>query len=294
MLRHLLTALCALLFISCADAGDRLETEIQDLLRDRKMTVGVAVVMDGEPVAVVNNDAQYPLMSVFKFHQAVAVAHRMEELGLPLSHTLHIRKEEFEAATYSPLRDSFSQRDIDITVGDLLRYSVQYSDNHACDLLFRHIIGVEESDAYLRSLGIGEFALSANEQQMREEVTRCYDNRSAPLSAATLLDRFIRREIVAEPYFSFIADCMYSSTTGNSRLKRPFLGTDIRIGDKTGTGINPASGAFIAVNDIGFVTLPDGRIYSIALLIRDSRETLADTEEVIASISEKVYRAMSE
>lgn len=294
MLRHLLTALCALLFISCADAGDHLEAEIRDLLRDRKMTVGVAVVMDGEPVAVVNNDAQYPLMSVFKFHQAVAVAHRMEELGLPLSHPLHICKEEFEAPTYSPLRDSFSQRDIDITVGDLLRYSVQYSDNHACDLLFRHIIGVEESDAYLRSLGIGEFALSANEQQMREEVTRCYDNRSTPLSAATLLDRFIRREIVAEPYFSFIADCMYSSTTGNSRLKRPFLGTDIRIGDKTGTGINPASGAFIAVNDIGFVTLPDGHIYSIALLIRNSRETLADTEEVIASISEKVYRAMSE
>jgi len=43
--------------------------------------VGIAVVVDGEDTVTVNNDDKYPLMSVFKLHQAVALCHELEGQG---------------------------------------------------------------------------------------------------------------------------------------------------------------------------------------------------------------------
>ncbi len=293
MILRLIIVFSALLTAACRPSSDRLmEQEINTLLRGRAMKVGVAVLLDGRPVAVVNN-GRYPMMSVFKFHQAVAVAHSMAQRQLPLTHTLHIGRKELQAPTYSPLRDSLPDRDFDITVGSLLRYSVQYSDNHACDLLFRHLLSTEECRTTLCDMGLRHFDITATEEEMRQSPQTCHANWSTPLSAATLLDIFLRRQADGDPRFTFIADCMTSATTGNARLKRPFLNTAIRIGDKTGTGGRNERGELLAVNDIGFVTLPDGRHYTIAVFISNSRETPEATEEVIAALSEKVYTLLA-
>ena len=45
----------------------------------------------------------------------------------------------------------------------------------------------------------------------------------------------------------------------------------------------------IADNDIGFVRLPDGREYSIAVFVMDSREDDRTNAAVIARISRLVY-----
>ncbi|MFR6429750.1 MAG: class A beta-lactamase, partial [Parabacteroides merdae] len=42
-------------------------------------------------------------------------------------------------------------------------------------------------------------------------------------------------------------------------------------------------------NDIGFVLLPDGRTYSIAVFVKDSEESFAENSKIIADISRIVY-----
>ena len=45
----------------------------------------------------------------------------------------------------------------------------------------------------------------------------------------------------------------------------------------------------IGCNDIGFVLLPDGRTYSIAVFVKDSEENSQANSKIIADISRIVY-----
>lgn len=81
------------------------------------------------------------MMSVFKFHQALAVADFLDRNGLPLSTPLPIWESDLLPDTYSPLRDAYPQGGIEMSIGELLVYTLQLSDNNACDLLFRYIGG---------------------------------------------------------------------------------------------------------------------------------------------------------
>ena len=62
-----------------------------------------------------------------------------------------------------------------------------------------------------------------------------------------------------------------------------------RIGHKTGTSDRNVQGELIGINDVGFILLPDGKRYTIAVLVKDSTESMADTEKIIANISGIVY-----
>ena len=270
----------------------RLEQEIMAVTSRNDAQVGVAVIVDGRDTLTVGNGVRYPMMSVFKFHQAMAVADMMRRCSIPLGHELHVSRQDLKPDTYSPLRDRFPDGEIDISVGELLRYTLQLSDNNACDILFRNIAGVEETDRYIRSLGINDFAISATEDDMHKDLQLCYSNWSSPLDAAKLLEVFVAG-MEEDGYLSFISRLMEECSTGRDRLAKPLSGTGAAIGHKTGTGDCNSEGRIIGINDIGYVFLPDGRRYSIAVFVRDSGESPSDTARIIADISEAVYNAVS-
>ena len=83
---------------------------------------------------------------------------------------------------------------------------------------------------------------------------------------------------------------MVESQTGKDRLVAPLLDKKVTVGHKTGTGDLNAKGQQIGCNDIGFVLLPDGRIYSIAVFVKDSEENSQANSQIIADISRIVYK----
>lgn len=271
-----------------------LETRLLNTVSGKRAQIGIAVVINGTDTVTVNNDIRYPMMSVFKFHQALAVADYMERRGLPLSTAIRIGREDLRENTHSPLRDAYPQGEREITVGELLVYTLQHSDNNACDILFDRTAGTDATDAYIRSLGIEGFAISANENDMHADPRRCYDNWTTPLDAVRLLEIFTTRPILSDEYRSFVTDLMTGCLTGTDRLARPLLGTEAVIGHKTGTGDRNERGEIIGLNDIGFVTLPDGQRYTIAVFVRDSGHTDTETAGIIADISKAVYEYVTE
>ena len=50
----------------------------------------------------------------------------------------------------------------------------------------------------------------------------------------------------------------------------------------------------LVVNDIGFVLLPDGRTYSIAVFVKDSEENSQVNNKIIADISRIVYEYVTQ
>ena len=261
----------------------QLETQLKEAIKGKKAEIGIAVIIDGKDTVTVNNDIHYPLMSVFKFHQALALADYMGKQKQSLETRLPIKKSDLKPDTYSPLRDKYPQGGIEMSIADLLKYTLQQSDNNACDILFDYQGGPDAVNKYIHSLGIRECAIAGTETAMHEDLNLCYENWTTPLAAAELVEIFRKKPLFPKVYKDFIFQ------TGQDRLVAPLLDKKVTVGHKTGTGDLNAKGQQIGCNDIGFVLLPGGRTYSIAVFVKDSEENNQANSKIIANISRIVY-----
>lgn len=286
LLLSLLSLIPVLLF---AGNDNPLSTKLKKAIKGKKAEIGIAVIINGKDTITVNNDIHYPLMSVFKFHQALGLADYMNKRNLSLDTQLPIAKADLKTDTYSPLRDKYPDGGIDMSIANLLKYTLQQSDNNACDILFQYQGGPEQVDNYIHSLGIRNCEIKFTENDMHQDTNRSYDNRTTPLAAAELLEVFLRKPLFAGKYKEFIYQTMVECETGKDRLSAPLLDKGVIIGHKTGTGDRNAKGQQIAVNDIGFVLLPDQHSYSIAVFVKDSEEDNRTNSHIIAEISKIVY-----
>lgn len=302
-----------------------MHTALEDYVRTHDADIGIAVINDRGDTVCVNNGRRYPMNSVMKLFQAMAVADKMQRRGHRLDSMITVSRNEMEEDTYSPMRDRYPKGDFRISIADLLKYSLQLSDNNACDILFRHVVGIPETDRYIRSLGISGFVISASEADMHADTSLVNSNWTHPLAAAMLINRlftspvfdccsnvydrckngfgcckkelsdceknhdYIRTEN-ANIYQRFLTETLNGCTTGENRLAKPLLPTNAVIGHKTGTGFSSADGRPQGINDVGFVRLPNGRSYSIAVFVKSSRYNMEETERLIAEVSEIVWR----
>lgn len=294
-MRRIVASVLSVLFLCCiTSCGQRdLASDINEVLAGYDACVGVAVIMDDSDTMTVNGGCRYPLMSVFKFHQALAVCHQLSLSGISLDSLIHVVPSDLRADTYSPLRDNAVTDDFSISVAELLRYTLQLSDNNACDILFDRVVGVRETDAFIRTLGVAGFAISANEEDMHADQGRCYDNWSSPLAVCELVNKFRAGDVLPDEYHRFVYTALTECETGKDRLALPLACEGVVLGHKTGTSDLDGDGRIIAVNDVGFVELPDGRHYSIAVLVMQSSESMERTAGIIAEVSATVYDYMT-
>lgn len=109
--------------LAAAAQGDDLSYRLKKVIKDKKAEIGIAVILDAQDTVTVNNDDRYPLMSVFKFHQALAVADYLDRNGLTPDTEIFIPEEELVPDTYSPLRKEFPEGEISLSVSRLLEYT---------------------------------------------------------------------------------------------------------------------------------------------------------------------------
>lgn len=284
------------LFLPYAHAQemDELRKQLYTYIDTLDATVGVAVITAESDTLTINNNIRYPMMSVFKFHQALAVSDYLAGKHLPLETKIEIKPEDLRLKeTWSPLRDKYPNGGIELTVADLMTYTMEQSDNLACDILFDRFMSPKAVNAFIKKQGIDNVSIQYNETAMSIDHDLCYDNWSTPYSAALLVDRFIDKKIVDGPYFTFIRDLMLGCATGTNRLVQPFKDQAHQLGHKTGSGYVNNKGEIIACNDIGFVLSANGeKKYVIAVFVRESSLPENATEKIIATISGMVKTAL--
>ncbi len=278
-LRTLLPALAALICSTASAMG--LEGRIDSLLAGRKMTVGVAAEC-GDFSYSRNDSVRFPLMSVFKVHVAMTVIARLEMDGRSIDSVVHVPAERLLPATYSPLRDKLGGRGTDITIRELMRYSVAESDNNACDILIDIAGGIDYVDMYIRSLGVSGFSLTETEASMHADPASCRNNWSTPSSTIDVLKKAFETN---DKMFSPLRDIMLSTMTGQDKI-RGGVSEGIPVAHKTGSS-DRTGGIKTADNDAGVIMLPEGRCY-IAVFIMDSAESDAENAATIAEITREI------
>lgn len=275
------------------DSLRRLQHDLTSFVEKKDARIGIAVIINGKDTVSVNGTKDFPMMSVFKFPQALAVADYCQKSGIGLTDSIFIKSEEMKEDTWSPMRDQYGVRDIKLPVSELIDFILQQSDNNASDVLFRVIGGTSVADSLMKSLGYSDILISHTEDEMHRDPYLCYLNRTTPIEMARLFDRFYREEMRHDSSFhEFIAASMMSCQTGLDRIPAPLIHTDAMIGHKTGTGDRNSQGRIMAVNDAGYIYLPDKTGYAIAVFVADSAYDMTETSKIIADISEIVFKSL--
>lgn len=269
-----------------------LDNEMSRIAAEARGRVGsCAMVVETGKRSSFNGSERFPMQSVYKLPIGMAVLNDVDHGRLTLDQTLHVSKSDLLGrGQHSPLRDDHPQGDVDVPVRELLRLMVAESDGTASDVLLRGVGGAVRVTQYLRGLGIHGVQVVTTEMDMGRDTKAQYRNWATPDSAVDLLRVLQEGKGLSAASRTLLMDLLAQSTPGKHRIKGR-LPKGTVVAHKTGTSQTSHDGVTYATNDIGLITLPDGRHLAIAVFVSDSKASDDVREGVIARIARAAWDA---
>ncbi|MFL9833196.1 class A beta-lactamase, subclass A2 [Chryseobacterium terrae] len=264
-----------------------LAQKVDSITKDKKATVGVSILgfEDGFKYSK-NGEKKLPMLSVFKFHIAATVLDLVDKRKLSLDQKILIKKSDLLENTWSPIREKYPNGNVELSLSEIINYTVAWSDNNGCDILLRLIGGIKTVQKFMDSKGVKDFQIKHNEEEMHQEVKYLYENYTTTNSLSQLYKDFFNGKILSEKSTKFLYDIMLNTSTGGNKLKEQLPKQS--IAHKTGSSGKDGN-LTIAENDSGIVTLPNGKHYAITVFISDSTETSEVNCKMISNISKAVW-----
>jgi beta-lactamase class A len=292
--RPLITLLLLAAFLSQtpASASARradLQRQIKLIARSARGRVGAAVMLleTGEEVSI-NGGESFPMQSVYKLPIGMTLLRRVDEGAMKLDERVRIEESDLPPADiHSPVRDKYPHGGAELSVGELLRAMLVESDGTASDVLLRLDGGPARVNEFLRGLGASGIVVATTEKEMAADRRVQYRNHATPLAMLGLLRSVQEGRGLSAPSHALLLQLMTECATGPHRLKG-LLPAGTPVAHKTGTS-DTANGVTAATNDVGIITLPDGRHLAVAVFVSDSRADEATREGVIAKIARAAW-----
>ena len=287
------------------EAEKQLHESIRRLGENFEGDLGIAVkdVQSGW-TAHFNGDDYFPQQSVSKLWVAVAVFDQVERGELDLSEEVTLRRQDL-TVFYQPIRSLILRpQGYTTTLQNLLERAITRSDNTANDYLMRRVGGPDAVRRMLERKGLAgirfgpgerelqsgiaglrwrpEYSLRWNFFEARDQVPPA-QRRAAfesylgdpvdgatPIAIADAVARLRAGQLLSPASTESLLSIMTRTRSGPRRLPGG-LEPGWSIAHKTGTG-QILGGAQAGYNDVGLITSPEGRAYSISVLIgRTSR-----------------------
>ncbi len=266
-----------------------LQRQIGAIAADARGKVSVACALpDSQLNCDLDAHAHSPMQSVFKLPVAFTALHLVEQGKFSLDQPLRfLPSDRILPHTYSPLQDKYPDGNVDVPFRELLRLSASLSDNVAADIVLRTIGGPAVVNDYMRSIGVAGFHLVDDEQAMAGDNSLQYRNWFEPAGAVQLLRRISDNSPLTDEHTRILLRWMQDSPTGAHRIKGELPAGTI-VMHKTGSSAT-RDGVTAATNDVGLITLPDGRRLAIAIFVSDSKADDATRDAVIARIAKAAY-----
>ena len=149
----ILTLFTCIATVVRAQQMSELENRIDSLLNGKESHRWYSRMDEQRRHARYNDHVHFPLLSVFKFHVALAVLDKMDKQSISLDSIVSIKASQMLPNTYlSPLRKKFPDQDFTITLRELMQYSISQSDNNACDILIEYAGGIKHINDYIHRL----------------------------------------------------------------------------------------------------------------------------------------------
>ena len=242
-----------------------LEQQLQAMAGNGSSDVGIAALdlRTGETVSI-RGDVPFPMASTVK----VAVA------ALYLSQVDHGRRS---------LDDTINGQ----SARSLMARMLIHSDNRATDMLLNNLGGPRPLHDWLQQNGINGLRVDRTIAQLLSDKRDLWDRRdsSTPQAMVELLRRIYRAEIIKPQSRNYLLDLMAQCETGKNRIKA-LLPQGTPVEHKTGTldGLT---------DDVGFITLPDGRRIAVAVFARGGTNRPRTIAEAARAIYDGFARVLT-
>jgi beta-lactamase class A len=297
-----------------------LRDRVDELGRAFNGRVGIAVrsIDDGWETGW-KDDELYPQQSVSKLWVSIAALDAVDRGRVSLDDKVTLTKSDL-TLFHQPIRSNILDGGYTTTLADLMFKAITTSDNTANDKLMRSIGGASTvrkmiADKHLGSIRFynGERALQSKiagliwsqsysignaffeaRNALPMSVRRAAFNRyiedpydgAAPSAIVAALARLKRGELLSPDSTRRLLNIMANTHTGPNRLKGG-LKPGWTLSHKTGTG-QELGGVQAGYNDIGILTAPDGKSYSVAVMIKKTSTPLPVRMKLMNNVVEAV------
>ena len=272
-----------------AQSIENLRTEINQIISSKNLTAGISLKnLENNDTLSINGNQMMPMMSVFKFHIALAVLHQVDQNKLQLNQKFFIKKEDLTPNTWSPILDDFPEGNMYLTLDQLLRYTVSHSDNNGCDILLKIIGGTKTVQKYIRKQGIKDFVIKVNEQEM-QTWDNLYLNITSANATTKLLEKFYTNKVLKENSTLYLYKIMVETSRGLTWMKAG-LPPNTELAHRTGISDVNDQNLRVAMNDVGIIKLDNGKRIILSIYLKNITEERTDTEKIIADITHAVWK----
>jgi beta-lactamase class A len=266
----------------------------------------------GDKVIAFNGDETFAMASTYKVAIAAAVLDRVDRGELSLDQLVEVPNEMYVTGVLA-LAETFPHPGIQLSVANVIEVMITESDNTATDVSMELAGGAAAVTEYLRRIGITDFRvdrttreilmdfynlLGATPDDVAEAIRKDPGlweaqvdpnpdfeadprDHTTPLAMLQLLLAIDGGTAMSPESRKFLLGVMSRTRTGVGRLKG-LLPKGTPVAHKTGTAGGIA-------NDVGYVTLPDGRRFAIAVYTNSSETPVADRDRAIAEISRMLF-----
>ena len=292
------------------DVSQKLEKLAQGLVG----RIGVAAQEIGPGASItVNGDETFVMASTYKVAIAVTLLDRVDKGQIKLSDLIDLPQEEMVVGT-NAIAESYVHPGVQFSVANLIEVMITESDNTATDFCLELAGGPEAVTKKLRSLGITDLRVDRATSEILRDFYGLPDKAFFPVVTKAIADDPTLLLKMTQPNMEFEKDPRDQSTPkamlqlllaiesgkGLSVKSREFLLATMsrtRTGPgrlkgllPKGTPVAHKTGTIGGVaNDVGYVTLPDGRRFAIAVFTNSSKTPTADRERAIAEVARALY-----
>ena len=275
------------LFAATAAAQTPLHQRLADIAKEAQGKVYVSCSLPGANLDC--NLAPHghpPMQSTFKFPLALVMLHQVELGKFQLDQPIRFLKSD-RSVTFSPLQDEFPDADVDVPLRKIIKLTVETSDNTAADIQLRLIGGPAVLQQYLDSLGLSAIHQQDSEHTLHGDQKLQYRDYAEPAAMVALLRLFADHSPLNPEHTALLNAWMLEATSGPNRIKG-LLPANTPVAHKTGSS-GVEWGIIPATNDVGLITLPDGRRLALAIFVTDAHANQETCEHVIATIAKAIY-----
>ncbi|HEX8840106.1 MAG TPA: serine hydrolase [Sphingomicrobium sp.] len=265
---------------------------------DGRVGIAVESIDDGWKTGWKANEL-YPQQSVSKLWVSITALDAVDRGRVRLDQRVTLSRDDL-TLFHQPIAQQILAGSYTTTLGDLLVRAITTSDNTANDKLMRSVGGSAAVRDMISAKHLGAIRFYNGERALQSRIAGLtwnpaysignafyqardalplasrqaafdryvaapYDG-AAPSAIVDALARLKRGELLSPASTQYLLDTMSRTHTGPNRLKGG-LAPGWVLNHKTGTG-QVLGAAQAGYNDIGILTAPDGRSYSVAVMIK--------------------------
>ncbi len=264
-------------------------------------------------------DQRMPQQSVSKLWVAMTVLDFRDAGRLKLEDPITLTREDM-TLFHQPVAALIKADGYHTTVGDLLQRALTMSDNTCNDRLLRYVGGPIAVREFIARKGLGDIRFGPGERALQSQTAGlewkpafAFGNAftqararlapsarleaferyvsdppdgAAPLAITAALAKLRQGKLLSWSSTQYLMGTMELSHTGRQRL-RGAVPAGWTFGHKTGTG-QDLGGRTAGYNDVGFLIAPDGKAYSIAVMIGDTPRPIAERQALMQAVVQAV------